>query len=124
MFFFQRAQADCGCEQIELLEKSSTKNLQQIGLITNPIVLEKFISEHGLSHEPGKIYNVYISKIHVNGAGHYKIDNIAINGKQIVLSLEFFTDPFEASAAVMNHRILFFKTSEHCKVIKVLNDAK
>jgi len=100
------------------------EELQHIGLITDPKIKQIYIDKFGKNLISGPDYQVYISAKHGNGAGQYKINKVTVNEKNVSLSLNFLVGMFEAGAAVMNQRILFFKTEPGCKIIEVVTSKK
>ena len=107
------------CSSVELIEKTSMEELEPIGLINDPKIKKSYVDKFGGNLNLGTHYQVYISKKHGNGAGKYKINNVNVNGQKVVLSLDFKKDMFEAGAAVINQRILFFMVEPNCKIIKI-----
>ena len=100
------------------------EELQHNGLITDPKTKQIYIDKFGKNLISGSDYQVYISAKHGNGAGQYKINKVTVNEKNVSLSLDFLVGMFEAGAAVMNQRILFFKTEPGCKIIEVVTSKK
>ena len=96
------------------------EEFQPIGLV-NDIQIKKFYVD---KFRPKLIstsnYQIYISKKHGGGEGKYRISNINVNNQKITLSLNFKLGAFEAGAAVINQRILFFKVEPNCKIIEVV----
>jgi len=95
------------------------EELKPVGLINDEKVKKSYIDKFKVLLTSDKNIEVYISKKHGGGAGKYKISNIDVNGQKIVLSLDFKKDMFEAGAAVINQRILFFMVEPNCKIIKI-----
>ena len=100
------------------------EELQHIGLITDPKIKQIYVDKFGKNLISGSNYQVYISVKHGNGAGQYKINRVTVNEKNVSLSLDFLVGMFEAGAAVMNQRILFFKTEPGCKIVDVITNKK
>ena len=96
------------------------KEIKPVGLINDEKIKNFYIDKFKVSLTSNKNVQVYISRKHGNGAGKYKINNININNQKIVLSLNFKRDMFEAGAAVINQRILFFMVEPNCKIIQVI----
>ena len=82
------------------------------------------INKFGASLISGVDYQVYISAKHGNGAGHYEINKVTANGINVSLSLDFLVGMFEAGAAVINQRVLFFKTDPGCRIVDVVTRNK
>ena len=97
------------------------EELEPIGLINDEKIKKFYIDKFKVSLTSDKKVQVYISKKHAGGAGNYKINNININGQKVVLSLDFKVSMFEAGAAVINQRVLFFKVEPNCKIIEVIS---
>ena len=95
------------------------EELEPIGLINDEKIKKFYIDKFKVSLTSDKKVQVYISKKHGGGAGKYKINNININGQKVVVSLDFKVSMFEAGAAVINQRVLFFKVEPNCKIIEV-----
>jgi len=95
------------------------EELKPVGLINDEKVKKSYIDKFKVLLASDKNIEVYISKKHGNGAGKYKINDVNINGQKVVLSLDFKKDMFEAGAAVINQRILFFMVEPNCKIIKI-----
>ena len=95
------------------------EELEPIGLINDEKIKKFYIDKFKVSLTSDKKVQVYISKKHGNGAGKYKINNININGQKVVVSLDFKVSMFEAGAAVINQRVLFFKVEPNCEIIEV-----
>ena len=112
------------CGAVDIIEKTSMEELQHVGLVTDPQAKRIYINKFGTSLISGMDYQVYISGKHGNGAGHYEINKVTVNGKNVSLSLDFIVGMFEAGAAVMNQRVLFFKTDPGCRIIDVINTDK
>ena len=108
------------CSSVELIEKTSMEELEPIGLINDPKIKKSYVDKFGGNLNLGAHYQVYISKKHGNGAGKYKINNVNVNGQKVILSLDFKRDMFEAGAAVINQRVLFFKTQPYCKIVQII----
>ena len=96
------------------------EELEPIGLINDEKIKKFYIDKFKISLTSDKKVQVYISKKHGNGAGKYKINNININGQKVVVSLDFKVSMFEAGAAVINQRILFFKAEPNCEIVDVV----
>ena len=96
------------------------EEIKPVGIINDKKKKQIYIDKFKVSLTSDKNVQVYISRKHRKGAGKYKINNMNINNKKIVLSLDFKRDMFEAGAAVMNQRILFFKVQPNCKITKVI----
>ncbi|MDC1067013.1 hypothetical protein OAQ56_03295 [Alphaproteobacteria bacterium] len=96
------------------------EELEPIGLITDPKIKNFYIDKFKVSLTSDKKVQVYISKKHGNGAGEYEINSVNVNGQKVILSLDFKRDMFEAGAAVINQRVLFFKTQPHCKIVQII----
>ena len=96
------------------------EEIKPVGLINDEKIKNFYIDKFKVSFTSNKNVQVYISRKHGNGAGKYKINNININNQKIVLSLNFKRDMFEAGAAVINQRILFFMVEPNCKIIQVI----
>ena len=96
------------------------EEIKPVGIINDKKKKNFYIDKFKVSLTSDKNVQVYISRKHGNGAGKYKINNVNINNKKIVLSLDFNIDMFEAGAAVMNQRILFFRVQPNCKIIEVI----
>ena len=97
------------------------EELEPIGLINDKKIKNFYIDKFKVSLTSDKKVQVYISKKHGNGAGKYKINNININGQKVFVSLDFKISMFEAGAAVINQRVLFFKVEPNCKIIEVIS---
>ena len=95
------------------------QELSPIGIVIDEKIKKSYMDKFKIFLTSDKNIEVYISKKHGNGAGKYKINNMKVNGKKIVLSLDFKRDMFEAGASVINQRILFFKVEPNCKIIKI-----
>jgi hypothetical protein len=52
----------------------------------------------------------YISAKHGNGVGSYKLSEVAVTGQNMTLLIDFLVGSSELGSAVINQRILFFKT--------------
>ncbi len=122
--FVGEATANQCCDAVGLIEKTSMEELQHVGLVTDPQTKQIYINKFGASLISGVDYQVYISAKHGNGAGHYEINKVSVNGKNISISLDFLSGMFEVGAAVMNQRILFFKTDPGCRIIDVVTPNK
>ena len=96
------------------------EELEPIGLINDPKIKKSYVDKFGGNLNLGTHYQVYISKKHGNGAGEYEINSVNVNGQKVILSLDFKRDMFEAGAAVINQRVLFFKTQPHCKIVQII----
>ena len=96
------------------------EDIKPVGLINDEKIKNFYIDKFKVSLTSNKNVQVYISRKHTNGAGKYKINNMNINNQKIVLSLNFKRDMFEAGAAVINQRILFFMVEPNCKIIQVI----
>jgi hypothetical protein len=119
--FIGEASAKYCCSSIELIEKVSMEDLQYIGLINDEKIKKSYIDKFKINLTSNKNIQVYISKKHGNGAGKYKINNVSVNGKKVVLSLNFTVGLFEAGSAVINQRILFFKVNPKCIIVDVVS---
>lgn len=122
--FASEVDANQCCYNVDIIEKTSMEELQHVGLVTDPQAKRIFINKFGTSLISGMDYQVYISAKHGNGAGHYEINKVTVNGKNVSLSLDFLVGMFEAGAAVMNQRVLFFKTDPGCRIIDVMTTDK
>ena len=122
--FVGEATANQCCDAVGLIEKTSMEELQHVGLVTDPQTKRIYINKFGASLISGVDYQVYISAKHGNGAGHYEINKVSVNGKNISISLDFLSGMFEVGAAVMNQRILFFETDPGCRIIDVITANK
>ena len=122
--FVGEAAANHCCDAVNLIEKTSMEELQHVGLVTDPQAKRIYINKFGASLISGVDYQVYISAKHGNGAGQYAINKVTVNGKNVSLSLDFLVGIFEAGAAVMNQRVLFFKTDPGCRIIDVITANK
>ena len=98
------------------------EDLQHIGLITDPKIKQIYMDKFGTNLASGLDYQVYISSKHVNGAGSYKVSKVAVAGQNVTLSLDFLVGSSELGSAVMNQRILFFKTEPGCKIVDVITN--
>ena len=96
------------------------EDIKPVGLINDEKIKNFYIDKFKVSLTSNKNVQVYISRKHGNGSGKYKINNMNINNQKIVLSLNFKRDMFEAGAAVINQRILFFMVEPNCKIIQVI----
>jgi len=61
-------------------------------------------------------YEVFVSSMHGNGAGRYKIENVKIDKHNLEISLNFVVGDFEAGSSVMNQRVLFFLINRNCGI--------
>ena len=86
------------------------EELQHIGLITDPKIKQIYIDKFGKNLISGVDYQVYISAKHGNGVGSYKVSEVAITGQNMTLLIDFLVGSSELGSAVINQRILFFKT--------------
>jgi len=100
------------------------EELQHIGLITDPKIKQIYIDKFGKNLISGVDYQVYISAKHGNGVGSYKVSEVAITGQNMTLLIDFLVGSSELGSAVINQRILFFKTEPGCKIIEVVTSKK
>jgi hypothetical protein len=114
------AAANSNCGTVTLTEKSSMEGLPHTGLITDLKIQYGYVERFSASLKSSANYQVYVSKMHGNGGGHYEISEISVDGKIIILQLNFVINPFEIGATVMNHRILFLQTELGCEITKVV----
>ena len=97
------------------------EKLEPTGLINDEKIKNFYIDKFKVSLTSDKKVQVYISKKHGYGAGKYIINNININGQKVLIFLDFKASMFEAGAAVINQRVLFFKVEPNCKIIEVIS---
>jgi len=100
------------------------EELQHIGLITDPKIKQIYIDKFGKNLISGVDYQVYISAKHGNGVGSYKVSEVAITGQNMTLLIDFLVGSSELGSAVINQRILFFKTEPGCKIVEVVTSKK
>jgi hypothetical protein len=100
------------------------EELQHIGLITDPKTKQIYIDKFGKNLISGVDYQVYISSKHGSGSGSYKVSEVAVTGQNMTLLIDFLVGDFEMGSAVMNQRILFFKTEPGCKIVDVITTKK
>ena len=114
------AAANSNCGTVTLTEKSSMEGLPHTGLITELKIQQGYVERFSASLKSSANYQVYVSKMHGNGGGHYEISEISVNRKIIILQLNFVINPFEIGATVMNQRILFLQSEPGCEIAKVV----
>jgi len=100
------------------------EELQHNGLITDPKIKQIYIDKFGKNLISGVDYQVYISAKHGNGVGSYKVSEVAITGQNMTLLIDFLVGSSELGSAVINQRILFFKTEPGCKIVEVVTSKK
>jgi len=100
------------------------EELQHIGLITDPKIKQIYIDKFGKNLISGVDYQVYISAKHGNGVGSYKVSEVAVTGQNMTLLIDFLVGSSELGSAVINQRILFFKTEPGCKIVEVVTSKK
>ena len=100
------------------------EELQHIGLITDPKIKQIYVDKFGKNLISGVDYQVYISAKHGNGVGSYKVSEVAITGQNMTLLIDFLVGSSELGSAVINQRILFFKTEPGCKIVEVVTSKK
>lgn len=122
--FVGEASANQCCGGADFIEKTSMEELQHIGLITDPKIKQIYMDKFGKNLATGLDYQVYISSKHGSGAGSYKVSKVAVAGQNVTLSLDFLVGSSELGSAVMNQRILFFKTEPGCKIVDVITNKK
>jgi hypothetical protein len=64
-------------------------------------------------------YEVFVTSMHGNGAGHYAIEHVNIDSHEVEVSLNFIVGDFEVGSSVMNQRVLFFLMNKNCALSKV-----
>ena len=115
------AAANSNCGTVTLTEKSSMEGLPHTGLITELKIQQGYVERFSASLKSSANYQVYVSKMHGNGGGHYEISEISVNRKIIILQLNFVINPFEIGATVMNQRILFLQSKLGCEITEVVS---
>ena len=95
------------------------EELKPIGLINDDKMKRFYLDKFRINLTSDSNYQVYISKKHGGGQGKYEISNLSINGKHIVLSLNFKIGMLEGGTSAINQRVLFFKIKPNCEIIKV-----
>jgi len=100
------------------------EELQHNGLITDPKIKQIYIDKFGKNLISGVDYQVYISAKHGNGVGSYKVSEVAVTGQNMTLLIDFLVGSSELGSAVINQRILFFKTEPGCKIVEVVTSKK
>ena len=121
MIFFYSTQldADCFYDQVELVEKTSMVERYKSGIIRETFRKEKHLKTFKLPVIEEKHYEVYVTDMHGNGAGHYEIASMIVDDNLISLNLDFVIGDFEIGSAVMNQRILFFSMNTNCDLNQV-----
>lgn len=112
------------CDAYELSEKTSIERLQHTGLIIDSKIKSFYLERFGSNLEPDVDYEVYVSAMHSGGAGHYEISKVDVDGKNVVLWLDFVVGVGQRGAAVMNQRVLFFKIKSGCKIAQIMSSYK
>ena len=100
------------------------EELQHNGLITDPKIKQIYIDKFGKNLISGVDYQVYISAKHGNGVGSYRVSEVAVTGQNMTLLIDFLVGSSELGSAVINQRILFFKTEPGCKIVEVVTSKK
>ena len=78
------------------------EEIKPVGLINDKKKKQIYIDKFKVSLTSDKNVQVYISRKHGKGTGKYKIINMNISNRKIVLSLDFKRYMFEAGSEVMN----------------------
>ena len=93
--------------------------MKVIGLITDTNTKKFYKHKFGSDLGSGINYHIYVTGKHPNGAGKYQIKAVNVNGKKIDISLDFKVGQFEAAAAVINQRVLFFRVKPNCEIVSI-----
>ena len=113
------ASADCSCEKLELIEKSTYEKPEKIGLLGNQNSHAEIIETYGITHSPGKQISIFVTEEHGYGGGSYEIISTEHLNDGISVKLEFFADMFSIGTAATNHRLLFFIIDKGCNISEV-----
>ena len=93
--------------------------MKAIGLITDTNTKKFYKNKFGSDLRSDINYQIYVTSKHPNGAGKYLIQSVNVNKRKIEISLDFNIGLFEAGAAAINQRVLFFKVKPNCEIVNV-----